>query len=531
MINYSSYMSIKKTPAIEPIPGSNQIPNSGGGYSFPVDKWKQFHRFLILGSEGGSYYASERKLTQENAKNVIECIKEDGIKVVNHLVFVSVTGAAPKNDQAIFTLALACTYGDQKTKELAYSVIKDICRIGTHIFQFCQMIQDLRGWSRGLRKGVSQFYLSSNEDKIAYQLIKYRQRNGWTHRDVLRLSHPKSNNSVMNCLFKYAVGKKTEDIHAYLHPLIGAFEQIQNTTDIKKAAMLIREYQIPRECVPTQLLNSKEIWDALLQSMPITAMIRNLGKMTQVGLISNNFDESVKLILLKILDLNLLKKSKVHPLSILTALKVYEQGQGEKGSLSWSPVSRIVAGLQDAFYLSFGAVEPTGKNWLLGLDVSGSMTGARISGSPLDAKTASAAMAMLLVRTEPHHEVMAFCHCFVKLNLTKHDSLDSVIHKISGLPFGNTDCSLPMIHAIRNKMPIDIFAVYTDSETNTGMMHPVQALREHRRITGRDSKLAVVAMCANSFSIADPSDAGMLDVVGFDLATPQVMADFAKGQI
>ena len=30
----------------------------------------------------------------------------------------------------------------------------------------------------------------------------------------------------------------------------------------------------------------------------------------------------------------------------------------------------------------------------------------------------------------------------------------------------------------------------------------------------------------NRFTIADPNDAGMLDVVGFDLATPQVMADF-----
>jgi 60 kDa SS-A/Ro ribonucleoprotein len=41
-------------------------------------------------------------------------------------------------------------------------------------------------------------------------------------------------------------------------------------------------------------------------------------------------------------------------------------------------------------------------------------------------------------------------------------------------------------------------------------------------------KLAVVGMLANQFTIADPSDAGMLDFVGFDTAAPAVMADFAR---
>jgi 60 kDa SS-A/Ro ribonucleoprotein len=34
-------------------------------------------------------------------------------------------------------------------------------------------------------------------------------------------------------------------------------------------------------------------------------------------------------------------------------------------------------------------------------------------------------------------------------------------------------------------------------------------------------------MVANEFSIARPDDAGQLDVVGFDTATPQVLSDFA----
>jgi 60 kDa SS-A/Ro ribonucleoprotein len=38
-------------------------------------------------------------------------------------------------------------------------------------------------------------------------------------------------------------------------------------------------------------------------------------------------------------------------------------------------------------------------------------------------------------------------------------------------------------------------------------------------------------MVANEFSIADPADPGMLDVVGFNTATPQLIFDFARGAL
>jgi 60 kDa SS-A/Ro ribonucleoprotein len=41
----------------------------------------------------------------------------------------------------------------------------------------------------------------------------------------------------------------------------------------------------------------------------------------------------------------------------------------------------------------------------------------------------------------------------------------------------------------------------------------------------------VIGMVSNGFSIADPEDPGMLDVVGFDTATPGVVAGFARGEL
>ena len=138
-------------------------------------------------------------------------------------------------------------------------------------------------------------------------------------------------------------------------------------------------------------------------------------------------------------------------------------------------------------------------------------------------------MAMVAMRTEPMTHVISFQDRIKPLDLSARDRLDVVIRKTSGLPFGSTDCAQPMLYALKKKIPVDVFAIYTDSETWFGKIHPAQALQQYRREMGIDAKLIVVGMVANRFSIADPDDAGMLDVVGFDTAAPNVMADFARG--
>ena len=75
-------------------------------------------------------------------------------------------------------------------------------------------------------------------------------------------------------------------------------------------------------------------------------------------------------------------------------------------------------------------------------------------------------------------------------------------------------------------MPVDVFVIYTDNETWCGGTHPTVALQNYRNKMGIDAKMIVVGLTATQFSVADPTDAGMLDVVGFDSAVPQVIAQF-----
>lgn len=530
-MSYTKHFSTKTTAQTDQAK-PNQVVNNAGGFVFQISPMEQLKRFLILGSEGGSYYASEKAMTVDNAKNVIKAITENGIEAVKLIVSVSEEGRAPKNDPAIFALALATTFGDANIKKEAYDSIVKVCRIGTHIFTFCQYVQDLRGWSRGLRTGVAKFYTTKDTEKLALQLIKYRQRNGWTHKDVLRLSHAKAKDIPQNDLLNYAVDKGIPEFNS----LVTAFECAQTLTnskeDVKTAIHLITEHKLPWEALPTQLLNEKAIWEALIPNLGLTALIRNLGKMSSIGVLNSNLDNNTKLVVSRLTDENLIKKSRIHPLNVLNSLKTYESGKGLKGSLTWTPVSSVCSALEKMFYTSFGNVESTGLNTYIGLDVSGSMGDATINNTNITAREASAAMCMLQVKKEPFVEVVAFSNGLTRLGFKENAELKSVIRGISNLPFDSTDCSLPMIDAMNRKLDVDVFIVYTDNETYAGKMHPYQALEQYRKKMNKpNAKLIVVGMTATGFSIANPDDKGMLDVVGFDTAAPEVMNMFMKGEI
>src|SRR5208282_2359443 len=283
-INYAKIFNFRKTPQSQPIPGSTQVANSGGGYSWQVDDWARLDRFLILGAEGGTYYIAERELVKQNHDAIVRCIKADGVRAVSRIVEISDAGRAPKNDPAIFALALVATHGDAPAKAHAFANLGKVCRIGTHLFHFAEYVNAMRGWGRGLRNAVGDWYLCRDAD-------------------------------------------------------------------------------------------------------------------------------------------------------------------------------------------------------------------------------------------EPG---------ITRVNLSPRMRLADVIKRIEAIPMGGTDCALPMVWAARNKLNVSAFITYTDSETWAGNIHPAQALRQYRDEFVGDAKAVVVGMTSNGFTLADPNDRGMLDVVGFDTTVPAVIAGFVR---
>lgn len=517
-----------------------QVRNSAGGFAYPVDCWKRLDRFLILGSEGGSYYASEQKLTKENIKAVAECVKENGVKTVKRIVEISDSGRSYKNDPALLALAYCAGKGDDKTRREALANLSKVARIGTHLFHFIAFAENFRGWGRGMRNAVVEWYLEQDVNRFADQVIKYQQRDGWSNRDLMRLAHPTlstTNDVARQAVLRWVVKGEQSD---GLPERVRGHILLQSCTDAVEAAKLIRQYGLVRESVPTELLKDKRVWAALLEKMPMTAMIRNLGNMSKCGLLVPMSD-AVKTVVDAIGNAEALKKARVHPIQLLIAQKTYGQGRGVRGKGEWGVVPQVVDALDDSFYKAFTYMEPTGQRYYLGIDVSGSMGTGNVCGvENFTPREAAAAMAMTVVKLEKQYYSAGFTSSggwrsrdtgMTELALSPKQRLDDVTRKISDLDFGATDCALPMIDALKKKMPVDVFIVYTDSETWAGTIHPTQALKEYRQKMGIPAKLIVVGMVANEFTIADPNDGGMLDVVGFDASAPQLIGEFAAGKI
>jgi 60 kDa SS-A/Ro ribonucleoprotein len=516
-MNYLSRVMTEPTPQSEAL-DERQVRNSAGGYSYSVDDMARLDRFLVLGSEGGSYYAGERQLTLENAEAVRRCAQHHGAATVERISDVLLSGRAPKVGPPLFALAVCAAHEDEATRKQALGLVPRLARTGSHLMQFVEYAGSLRGWGRGLRNAVRDWYLERDPQQVAYQVVKYRQRHGWTHRDLLRKSHAlvAHENTGLREIFQWVThGDLPAETDATR--LVHAFEEAK-TADVDTLAGLIREHRMSWEMVPPHMMGEREVWEALSGDMPLMAMVRNLATLTRVGVISPMRCERA---ISAIGRIGRDGAPRIHPIGALSALLTYRSGQGQQGQHTWEPVPQVVDALDAAFERSFSGAPRTDRRLYLGIDVSGSMSGGQVAGVPgLTPRMAACAMAMAIARREPNHVMRAFAGDprirgreprMEPLDITSRDSLTDAMAKTQALKFGRTDCALPMLDALERRLPVDCFIVLTDSRGPvSGNGDPARALRRHRLEPCIPAKRAAAEMVFNGFSIADPKGGGIV---------------------
>lgn len=545
--------STKRTPQSQPAGGAT-AKNNAGGYVFQVGDVERLRRFLVLGTDGGTYYAKAPELTRDNAQVVLRMAASKPKQLVDEIVAISSGGRAPKNKQAIFALAIAASVADEAGRAYALAHLEKVCRTATHLYEFAGYVEQFRGWGPQLKKAVARWYTDKDVNKLAYQGVKYRQRDGWMHRDLLRLSRPAPKSDEQNKLFEYLVagwqaGNEKSKHFGYvpnfdlLPPIVNDYESAKHPANANAEAwtgLVGLGNGLTWEMLPDEAVTDPQVWEALLErGVPITALMRQLPRLTNLGLARGRIGKQIAG---QLTDQELLIRGRVHPLNVLVAMRTYARGVSDRGSSTWTPSSIISKALDEAFYLAFGAVEPANKRTLIALDVSGSMSAA-IAGMPISAREAGAALSLVTLATEPDSEVIGFSdgqtgyrwQSRVTEPITRLDiagrRLDDVCNYTENLNFGDTDCALPMLWAQKQGLDFDTVLVITDNETWFGSVHPHQALARYRQHVGHDVKFVVAGMTSTGFSIADPKDASSLDVVGFDTAVPNLISAFSRGDV
>jgi 60 kDa SS-A/Ro ribonucleoprotein len=563
--------STKTTPQSQPA-GAATVKNAAGGHVFAIDDMARLRRFLTLGTSGGTYYTKAQDLTRDNAEVIVKLAHENPTALVDEIAAVSTAGRAPKQNPAIFALALCAAEADVPGRRYALAALPRVCRTGTHMYLFAGYVEQFRGWGRGLKHAVADWYNSRDVDKLAYQIVKYRQREGWRHADLLALSHPEPQDPVRDALYRWVVDVMTGTRDAEridfvtrshrehyrtwvaeggpgsseltLPELVDAFVEVQSATALQ-AVNLIAAHDLSWEMLPDRLVTEALVWEALIhKGLPQTALMRQLPRLTNMGLTTG---KTGAVIAGQLCSPEKLRQGRVHPINVLVAARTYAAGRSARGDATWTPLPNITGALDSAFYAAYGAVEPSGKSMLLACDVSGSM-GSPAGGLPISCREACAALSLVSLNVEKNADIIGFSDgrghggnlwgfhssansMATRLDISARRRLDDVCTYMAGLNFGRTDCALPMLWAMKNKLDFDAIWTLTDNETWYGQIHPWQALKAYRDHVGHDVKYGVIAMTATGTSIADPDDASSMDVAGFDTTVPQVMSDFSAGKI
>ncbi|XP_047225140.1 60 kDa SS-A/Ro ribonucleoprotein isoform X1 [Girardinichthys multiradiatus] len=529
---------------------SNHTLNSTGAESsWEISDKTKLCRFLCYGSEEDIYTARELgHVTIDHAGALLSLLQEGrGAEVVEEIKRFAQNGCVVRPGPAFFALALCSQHSELKTRQAAFKALKEICRDAAHLFSFIQYKKELKEgmkcgiWGRALRKAVSDWYNEQDALSLAVAVTRCKQRGGWSHQDLLRLSHTRPATDAVALISKYVTKGWKEVQGAYADKenseevvkvlsYLEVVEKVKHSRDETEVSSLIEEHKLEREQLLTDHLRSKQVWSALLKEISLHSILKILGKMTSNKLLEPRSSET-QIICDRLQNESSLKKAKIHPFSILLASENYKRGQGYQGKTKWEADSDILKAMDCAFYKSFMNVEPIGKRLVVAVDVSTSLTSV-VPGTAISTAVAAAAVTMIFARTEANTHVLAFSEgTVVPCSLSADMTLAEVTVELVKLPSGSTDCTLPITWATGNKKYIDMFIILTNNPLWTFTASPVESLKKHRLASGADSKLVMCGLTSIGHTIADTEDRGLLSICGFDLGAFNIIRNLALNLI
>lgn len=537
-----------------PIPGreAEMSRNAAGGYGFTYDSWTRFERFLILGSEGGTFYLDEKTLTLENAAAARECLNQDGLRFLNLVADVHGNGRAPKLGPAIFALALASTFGDEVTKQGVKRLAPKLLRTGAQLLQFVDACNTLGKWRRNLRSTVQGWFDAREPDQLAYQVVKYGQRDGMSMRDVLRLAHPLTKDPLRKALYDRICGRPAAVPEGLELPKLLQAEQMMRAAVNEKGieGCLSWAGSLPREALPSEVNKLPDYWRHAIHTMPATALVRNLAQMTRLGL----FDDDLHLgiTITKLADAAWLRKARVHPVALLLARLAYGKGGagGRSKNSTYTPNRVVLGALEKAYELSFTQEHRLPGRGFVAIDCSGSMQQGAVNGSPvMTPNEAAAAIGLSIGRVTEDATILPYggeCPPARRASFslfggraTQRDvpvpDWKTASYQQAFDYFGSfsdiTDCAAPIRWAERNRKAFDWLVIISDQETWSGQTHVAQAMAQYRRTVpgAAGCKLIVFGLVGTGTTLVDPKDPLALGIAGFDLSAMQVLSGFLRG--
>ncbi len=423
--------------------------NPEGFPSFQRSDEEAYLQVLLTNTLGGTFYATETDLLKESLALHAAIMSRDPAFGARALVYARESGLMRL--QPIVGLA----YLAKADRDLFHRVFGRVIQTPGDLTDFVEIVRGgvtPGGMGRSIKTAVNHWLNTMSE----YHAIKYGSGGqGYSLRDVLRVSHPQPVNAVQDAIFLWLAdrAKWNQPQMRALTPQIDAFERLKTTSDQQAARALIAEGRLPYEVVTGVIKPDAETWTELMRQMPYMALLRHLNTLQKADVLRER--DNAAYVVDRLTQPDALRKAKILPFRLFTAYRLFEAQTPSE--------IRISETLVEAMEAAFVNLPDLGGSVCIAPDVSGSMGGFIASMSKVRYIDIAGIFAGALLKTNREALVLPFENRVVPVKLSAHDSLMTTADTLASIGGGGTAVSAPISYLLDRRIVVDTFIGITDN--------------------------------------------------------------------
>lgn len=414
--------------------GSRSYKNFEGGESFTVDPKLELYKMVCSTLFGEpKFYEPNQKKADSSSNRIIQLAHQVAETDPEFVLKLAYYARTKMNLRTTPTVLLFESSIDDNTKrfvrEWSHHIIQRLDEPAEIIAMYQKAFGNVGDLSKEgslpncIKKGIADVLTSGRFKK--YQFAKYTAEtidSVVKLKDVIKITHPKPVDDNMAKLFK----------------------------DIIEGNLKIRSTW---KAITSQKGSTRESWAEAVDEMPIMALVKNLRNVLD----SNPTKETINKVKSKLVNAELIKKSKLFPFRFQTAYKYVQENSNKYAQ-------DILDALQVAMDVSVANMTPIEGTTATLIDVSGSMTGAPISTEskvyPRDIATLFGAMSHIIC--ERNH-LVRFASWAELIRLSTRDGIITNANRIANSDCGGSTETWKAVELLtKNKIEVDRIITFTD---------------------------------------------------------------------
>jgi 60 kDa SS-A/Ro ribonucleoprotein len=469
----------KSTAGVVNVPATNAI-NAAGGRAYQSSDKQALAQYAATGMFGDSFYTSAEKQL-EVALRLANAVPADYLAKV--AVYSREKGFL--KDMPAVLLAVLASRGEEGVA-LLKKVFNRVLDNGKMVRNFVQVIRSGAAGRKSLgnapKKLIQNWIANRSDEKLFADSVG----NSPSLADVIKMVHPKGSSAKRAALYGYICGKTVvsnqKSVEFRSVEAGGKNFKVRESVLLSDLPECVQEFEkfktekgenIPD--VPFQMLTALELgekeWTQIAMNAPWHMARMNLNTFARHGVLKN--EKVVDKLAATLTNAETIKKVKVFPYQLLMAYKAVE-------SDSAIP-SKLKNALQDALDVAVDAAPVFSGKVHIGVDTSGSMSGASVTGNRGSATSAARCIdvagliASMVLRKNTDASLYPFdteVHALSGVNrrgekysLNPRDSVMTNAMKLAAFGGGGTDCSAPLKEINKAKKHVDIYICVSDNES------------------------------------------------------------------